>query len=228
MENLLPIAEAHLSQTWNAPVLLGSPISLEERDHVLRLEVLQAPGNAPASLILKSFRCFSPEQTYDPQDGKLESPAGRLLGEWASLQFLGDQYGAGPLAPRLYAGDVEAGFFLMEDLGQGEQPHQLLMGEDSQAAAEVLLHISRRLGEMHALTSGKELEFLSLRHRLGPFEHQPRHTCSRVATSAEGGLATLGYSLDIHSQSEIATVIDQLSEPGPFHTFTHSDPCLDN
>src|SRR5437660_6905813 len=87
---ILRAAENVLSQHFGGMVQLEKADALDgtiTRSGVMRCGVLEAPGGAPETVILKRF--FAAEgSVYDPADGKHSSPAWRLFNEWAGLQFL--------------------------------------------------------------------------------------------------------------------------------------------
>lgn len=219
-------AEKHLTHTWGGPVRLANPEPLDERDHVARFMVLEAPPGAPTSIILKGPRLHK-GQAYDPEAADPTAPAHGLFDDWASLQFLSQVAEAELLAPRFYAGDRALGFFLMEDLGEGHNPAEVLVGDNAAAAETFLLEIMQRLGQLHARTIGRPEEYHQLRARLGPYQVDPgRYT--RLAANFRETLAKLAVPLRPGAAAELNQVIAVLLDPGPFLAFTHGDPCPDN
>ncbi|MGH6972183.1 MAG: hypothetical protein ACREEQ_11280, partial [Caulobacteraceae bacterium] len=110
------------------------PLREPGRSQVYRLAV--SGGRAP-SVILKAPVADEPA----PQ-----SAQDRLCNEWAGCAMLGTL----GLGPQPIAGDTEALFCLMEDLGAGETLADALTSDDPDRATASLFAYARGLGAMHA------------------------------------------------------------------------------
>jgi hypothetical protein len=220
------IAERVLSETFGGPVRLEDGIALKERAHVARFAVREAPSSAPASVIIKQARIWE-GQSYDPDSTDLRAPSAHLFNDWAALQFLSQVAGDARIAPQFYGGDRAAGLFVLEDLGMGISPDQVLLGSDPVAAEATLIELAGALGRMHAATIGRQAEFDRLRDALGP-----RPAEAQAYGWLVDGLQTTAAALDVPlrpgATDDLAVVIDVLADPGPFLAYTHGDPCPDN
>ena len=104
MEAIIAAAERVLSEAWGNPVRLSAAerqSGTMNRSRVLRCPVLEAPGSAPATVIVK---CFQGDggQAYDPQETQPGSPAARLFNKWAATQFLSGLPAEPRLCSRIY------------------------------------------------------------------------------------------------------------------------------
>lgn len=220
------IAEKHLTEAWGGPVRLSDPETLQERAHVVRCMVSEAPGEAPTSVILKGPR-LRDGQHYDPEAADPTAPAQDLFDDWAGLQFLSQVAEAELIAPRFYAGDRALGFFLMEDLGEGPSPADVLLGDEAATAETTLLEIMQRLGQLHAHTIGWRENYEQLRAQLGPYQVDPERY-ARLAANFRETLEKLAVPLRPSAAADLDRVSAALGDPGPFLAFTHNDPCPDN
>ena len=111
--------------------------------HVARLTVTQAPTSAPSTIILKRWRVEG-EERYDPSF----SSAG-LFNDWASMEFLANVMGNNSCAPRVYVGNQDAGFIVMEDL-TGQYPlEEALRNGNAVQATQALIEYGKLLGLLH-------------------------------------------------------------------------------
>jgi hypothetical protein len=178
--------EKLLSASLGDVVRLGEGDLLDERTHVVHFQVLEGPAHAPTSVIAKGWRSWD-ETQYDPESTELMSPSMRLFNDWAGLQFLNQVMGKACPAPHFIAGDRQSGFFVMEDIGSGQNPAYTLLGSDPILAKAQMLEIATTLGRMHAATIGKKDEFDQLRSRLGPQISYEAGYVKRMISKASAG-----------------------------------------
>ena len=221
-------AERLLAETFGGAVRLGAGEPLQEREHVTRFAVLEAPASAPASVIAKRPR-LREGQVYDPESADPTSPAASLFDDWAGLQFLSVVMGAASPAPRFYAGDRAVGLFLMEDLGQGVNPADILLGADAPAAENFLLDMAAALGQLHARTTAHADEFTQMRGALGPYDVSPLQKRYRAWWGEfEKMLAGLRLTPRPGALADMDRILAAVADPGLFRAYTHGDPCPDN
>src|SRR5215213_5930837 len=93
-------AEEMLVGAFSGPVRLDGGVPLRERDTIFRFAVLDGPGGAPPSVVVKGATPRD-DQPYEPEAGEFMSQARRLFNDWAALEFLGQVMGDESPAPRL-------------------------------------------------------------------------------------------------------------------------------
>lgn len=219
-------AEAVLAGALGATVRLAPGTNLSGRDHVFRFEVLDGPGGAPASVIVKRSRDWG--GTYDPGSTDPRNPAWGLLDDWASLQFLNEVAGDASLAPRFIGGDSQIGLLAIEDLGTGDRPDELLLGNDAAVAEQAMIDLAATLGTLHARTIGKQADFDRIRDGLGrrkPPEHDP---VADLGPAVKATIDVFGLTTPAGLDDELQALTAALQQPGPFLAYTHGDPCPDN
>src|ERR671933_414046 len=86
--------------------------------------------------------------------------------DWASLAFLSTLEEATGVAPHLYAGDVRARFFVMEDLGGSRSLEHLLDNADAATVVEALGSLATSMARLVVATSGREESFERMRATL--------------------------------------------------------------
>jgi hypothetical protein len=84
----------------------------DRRDRVWRCTLDAQSDDAPKSVIVKHIR----PAHYAPDD-VTQLDTRRFFGEWAGAEFL-SRLGDGQHGPRFYGGDRQAGFIVIEDMGQ--------------------------------------------------------------------------------------------------------------
>ncbi|EFH83846.1 hypothetical protein [Ktedonobacter racemifer] len=218
-------AESILSERFGGRVRLGEGEELQgsARSRVLRFPVLEGPDTAPESVIVKhtNSEAFARESGSDA--------AWQLFNDWASLQFLGQVDASEPFAPAFYGGDAQVGLYVMEDLKAGTRLDHLLLGSDAEAAEAGLMAYARLHGRLHALTAGREAEYLRIREQLGPAESSNSYYNYEWLSSALYEIAEL---LDVPvapgAEEELQSLRDFLLAPGSFNVFVQSDAAPDN
>lgn len=150
-------AEKLLAATWGQNVKLTAHAPLKSNHVVLRCDV---EGTAPFTSVILKHVTFG-----DLTDKKQAWMHQRFLNECASLQFFTNLQQ--PFTARWLAGDVDAGLFIVEDLGNHPSVQDIAFGQDSQLAAQAAVAYASALGELQAATMGKEHEFTALQKSLG-------------------------------------------------------------
>jgi hypothetical protein len=219
--------EQLLAVHFGGEVRLGQGTVLNEREHVARFSLLEAPAGCPATVIAKGWNAWG-DQTYDLESGEYDSPCVRLSSDWTGLQFLSAVMGEDSPAPRFIAGDQAAGFFVMEDIGSGIDPAQVLLGDDPHQAEVQMLALAAALGRMQAATAGQQADFERLRVRLGPVSSQESDRARSLVANWSASLEELGLRLPPGLRPDLDRVLQAVLAPGPFLAFTHGDPCPDN
>ncbi|HEY5002934.1 MAG TPA: hypothetical protein VII61_07270 [Ktedonobacteraceae bacterium] len=214
--DMIAITEHLLSDAFGGTIHLaeGDDLTASGRAGVYRLRVLVGPDNAPTSVIVKQARKY---------------PAGTFFNDWASLQFLSQIIPELSFAPRFYAGDVEQGIFVMEDLGKGQRLDHLLLGNDPVAAETALIEHATLHGRLHALTIGKQAEYDVIRNPLGSLEHDyDDPTLAWLAPTFHQSIDLVGVKPAPGVDRELAELAAAIQNPGPFRAFVQSDSCPDN
>ena len=184
------------------------------RAGVYRLRVLAGPDNAPDSVIVKQARIY---------------PSGTFFNDWASLQFLSQSIPDLSFAPRFYAGDAEQGIFVMEDLGKGQRLDHLLLGNDPVAAEAALIEHATLHGRLHALTIGKQADYVAIRNPLGSLEHDyDDPTLAWLAPTFHQSIDIVDVAPARGVDRELAELASAIQHPGSFMAFVQSDSCPDN
>jgi hypothetical protein len=141
----------------------------------------------------------------------------RLLAERSALEFLA----ALDLTPKLLAaGD---GLLVLEDLGPRPSLRELLLEGDDTA----LVDFARSLGRLHAATAGRAAEYYA-----GPGAwadpRVDRETYLALWRDGVDHLASLGTAMSTAAAHELAEVIAEIVEPGPFLALSNGDVGLNN
>jgi hypothetical protein len=155
----------------------------------------------------------------------------RFLNDWVGAEFLSSLHLDNPISPYFYGGDREQGFFILEDLGEHRNLIDPLLNGDSVRAESGLLKYYSCLGTLHARTAGKAEEFelmFSARFRdEQPFAEEMPDIGARMQRVNEL-LERLEVPINEELTGEIEMLTDAVSQPGPFLTYIHADPCPDN
>jgi hypothetical protein len=216
------IAERLLTETFGKTIRLAKGETLADRSHVFRFQMDDAPPDAPFGVIVKRARV---EGLFNPDDADRYSPAARLFNDWAGLEFLNQVMEGNSIAPQFYAGGQAAGLFVMEDLGEGTNPADVLLhGVDSDAEL-ALTSLMASLGKMHAATAGKEEVYAAIRGKLGRYVNW-HHEWNIAALHAFA--ETLDLQITSTVQRDIEQVANSIQQPRGFLVYTHGDPCPDN
>jgi Phosphotransferase enzyme family len=227
-DTLRPAVEAILQNRFGGRVRLDSGVPFEagSRAQVYRFTILDGVAGLPATVIAKRAAGRG-GKTYDPDDPT--GPAWWLFNEWAGLQFLDALGGERPPAARFYGGDRAAGVVALEDMGVAAHLHTFVLGSDPAAAETALIGLATTLGRMHALAADKTGEYRRLRDALGPANPEALlDGYDWLAPAFDGMAAALGITPAPGTGTDLAALRAALRDPGPFLTYLHGDPCLDN
>lgn len=218
--------ERLLTDAFGGAVRLDDGESVEDRRYVWRFKVLDGPSHAPASVICKGTRDWG--VPYDPDSTSPYNPAHGLLADWAGLELLSQVAGDEQIAPQIYAGDRALGLIVIEDLGVGERPDHVMLGDDAAAAETVMVELAATLGKMHARTIGHEADYQAIRKRIGGLPASDRHDQATLGLALRSTIDVLGITAPPGLDEEVRRLTDAIEHPGPFLAYTHGDPCPDN
>ncbi len=220
------ITERLLSDAFRGAVRLDDGTAVEGRDYVLRFNVQDGPAAMPERVISKRARSWG--MPYDPDSPDPNNPAHGLLADWTGLELLSQVAGDAEIAPRFYGGDRALGLIVIEDLGTGDRPDHLMLGDDPAAAEAVMVELAAKLGTMHARTVGRTPDFEAIRARLGARTVQDRHRDATLGTALRATIDVLGVAPPPGLDDELRLLTEAIMHPGPFLAYTHGDPCPDN
>lgn len=201
---------------------VGVSISCWERLtpwYVVRCHLAGSPARLPESVIVKGLR-------EDP-NGSRTDPR-QVLTEKAALEFLADL--GLRIAPRLLAGDIGANLLVLQDLAPRIPLAAVLQGGDPEKAKNGLSAFARALGELSAATVGLEDTYYARRSALGSVD--PR--AERVRFMGNGWTETRGYTEALgvapsgQVETELASVVAEIADPGPFLSFSNGDAGSNN
>lgn len=219
-----------LEQTWGDVVELDEGTILTGRNHIHRFQIKNHQAiSSPPSIVVKEAQLWEGD-IYDPNASTGASV--QLCNDWAALEFLREIASNSHLSPRVYAGDREQGFIVMEDV-QGSDPVDALQSNDREQAEQRLVAIAKTLGQLHALTSGHEQTFQQRRDRLGQRSgetdiHGYFYGYTWLYSALQPALTAMSLHLGDATTADLQTLVETLEQPGPFQVFTHGDPCPDN
>ncbi|MBD2102322.1 phosphotransferase [Leptolyngbya sp. FACHB-261] len=207
------------------------------RNLLLRCLTDPAP-NLPSSFILKKIET----KVYNPEDTASWETM-RFFKDWVGAQFLSTISRRSNHSPHCYGGDRKLGFSMLEDLGTHSSLVEPLLAKDSNQAEKTLLKYATRLGQMHSDTIGRAAEFEALFHSISPTAQMSSlHMTSQAARlpiqaanglnqclqNLQARLESLGIQAESGLAQELASIVDAITNPGPFLAYVHADPCPDN
>jgi len=246
-------AEKLLSNMFDHSVRLSNGRTITSRSHIHRFDVIDGPQDLTKSIIVKQTRDI---QNHTLEPSGYPSQSWFLFNDWAGLQFLQQVVPDNSLSPRFYVGDRKQGIIISEDVRSSRMLSSFLQKHNPLAAENALVQFATSLGKMHARTMGKQQEFDSLRDSLAarldtwgwvpPWLRQEIEFAKFLSTM-DGRTSESGFNshlwmesvfnratsiLDVTpisgAEKDLALLIDKISNPGPFLTFTHGDPCFEN
>src|SRR5262249_2965920 len=105
--------ERLLSTAFSAPIRIdgGEILQGSDRSEVRRFRLFERPADAPPTVVVKRVLARDNESPGVP-----DSIASQFFNDWAGLQFL--KIVGVSFTPTVYAGDRDAGFVIMEDMGR--------------------------------------------------------------------------------------------------------------
>jgi hypothetical protein len=196
---------------------LGGP---QRRNFIARTVALDERG-AALPVIIKAARAPG----YDATAANLLERAG-VAREWVATTLVSARARAREHGCALLAGDLATGTLVFEDLGAGAAclVDPLLHG-DAATAENALLGYATALAHLHADT----VNCLAAYHEIG-----------RAIFGSALRDRALGYSVEAEAKDivaklahappadELQLLSSRLSDPGPWLSLTHGDPCPDN
>jgi hypothetical protein len=212
---LLKDAGSQLSKALGASLTLTNPRKLSSQHFMFRCDV-QGGGADLATAIIKKM-------DLDRDDGEGNH---RFRNEWASLEFLTALEIQPPLAPRLLASDLNAGYIVMEDLGDHPDIQELMFADDDGIAEEALVQMGALLGSMHAATVGREAEFRKVQATLGaqtPLSDGTLDMRERMQALHDSFAALRVETTPAFFERIAALEADLQSPQHPFRAFAHCD-----
>jgi hypothetical protein len=138
--------------------------------------------------------------------------------DWACQYFLSDLAGTRGLGPEFFAGDERLGFYMLEDLGLGQDLGTVLLLEDGRGRLAAGL-LSCALAGLHAGTWGRERPFGLLRERLGGRAPERGEELKAWRARLEKVLRERAQPL----APALDAIAKELADPGEFLTLTHGD-----
>lgn len=152
-----------------------------------------------------------------------------LWNEYAGLAFMAGLPEPTTAVPRLYGGDRELGFVIMEDYGDEHSLADVLLRGDAKAARQAMFGYVDALLAVHLATFDHTEAFTSLRESFSPGGGRQSQSVEETWETLTGRLAELDAGLDA-GQAVIAKdwIAAQLEEPSGWHAFTVNDCCPDN
>ena len=154
-----------------------------------------------------------------------------FLNDWIGAEFLSSLHPDDPISPVFYGGDLNQGFFVLEDLGEHRSLVDPLLHGDAAMVETGLLKYGACLGTLHAMTAGKAGMFGAMFSAKFPGQRpfaDEIHELGARMKKVQLELDQLGVPTNSRLAGEIQLVTDAVSLPGPFLVFIHSDPCPDN
>lgn len=197
--------------------LLSKPA---RRNLIARALAVDDDGKA-RSVIVKATRAAG----YDPAaDNALEACG--LIREWVATAYVSAHAAGRDHGCALLAGDVEAGILVFDDLGAGlgSLVDPLLDGT-AVDAERALAAYATALGRLHADTVGCLQAHHDTYRSIFGCERALRQPGWRVENDAKAVVDRLGHP---PPAGELELLSARLSEPGPWASLVHGDPCPDN
>jgi hypothetical protein len=225
---LIKIAETIVSTSLGKPIHFTSMerLSGPGGDSILYRCVSASASEPTASfMIKKSAKSLLSVEHLSTEQGK------RFLNDWVGAEFLSSLHPGNRISPVFYGGDLEQGFFILEDFGEHHNLVNPLLQGDAVNAENGLLKYYTALGTLHAMTAGKanvfEAMFSTRFPGQQPFAEEMLGIEERIQKVYEL-LDQFGVPVNQALTDEIEKVTTAVSLPGPFLTYIHGDPCPDN
>ncbi|MGC5012943.1 hypothetical protein ACLQ2R_19445 [Streptosporangium sp. DT93] len=212
--------EELLTKAFGVPVALGRLERLAPWA-VLRAHLADPGAGLPSSVIVKWPR--------DDPGGLRDDP--RLVAtERAALRFLAEDLGFA-LAPRVLAADAAAPLLVLEDLAPRTPLDRVLRRHGAEPPPAGLVSFARALGELGAATAGHAELYRARRSELGPAGADANATWPNTDgcwPHAVGHAAAFGVPLPGPAERELAGVLAEIADPGPFLCLTNGDSEANN
>ena len=149
---------------------------------------------------------------------------GRTFNEWAGFEFLSIIPEIRPHIPLFYGGDRQAGFILIEELGdiEGLLLMDTLSGDDPMLAEAALTESVKIVAKIHKATMGREREYRYFREDL-PLTQGLAYRFGRSIQRFGEVVEALGVTPQPGFHAELKAIFDELIDPGPFLTYIDQD-----
>ena len=226
--------ERLLTDYHQTPVVLERSTLLTNparRNRIWRCHLKASAAHVPETVIIKQVK----PDGYAPAD-PASWDTSRFFRDWAGAQFLSAFMREEGHGPAFYGGDVEQGFIVLEDMGEHMSLVAPLLEGDAASANHALLAFARRLGRMHASSVGKEEFYREIQRQISPAwaaidgkspEGEREERGKRVGEFTD--ICTrLGVEAGEDATQDLIGSLTRSTDPGPFKTFIHGDPCPDN
>jgi hypothetical protein len=228
LESLVATAATTLATAFATTLRLLPIETFAYQPHIIRCQVQSTRADLPTTIIIKQARNRG-GQIYRPDDPSFWGLAHRLFNEWAGAYFLQAVAPTAHFGPLLFAANRQAGFIVLEDLGNDTSVKDALLGRNSQQAEIELLTLAATLGRLHAATVSHRSDFEQVRDGLGPRDPTMYPRYAWYLQNSLGSLQVLwsefGIEPDSRLTSEVTMLATALAEPGEFAVYTHGDPC---
>lgn len=206
--------EALLTKAFGVPVVLDRLERLAPWA-VLRAHLAEPEAGLPASVIVKWLRTH-------PSGLRME--AGQVVTERAALRFLSEDLGL-DLAPGVLADDMAASLLVLEDLAPRTPLDRVLRRDGAVPPPAGLTAFARALGELGAATAGHAERYRARQPAVGL---DPMHSGADAWRRAAEHGAGFGVALPGPAETEVARLLAELADPGPFLALTNGDSEANN
>jgi hypothetical protein len=196
-------------------------LSSPDRRNLIARALARDDTDTMRPVIVKATRSSS----YDPAAEKALETSG-LVREWVATAYISAAAPGRDHGAALLAGDVEAGILVFEDLGEHlASLVDPLMSGSAEEAESALKAYALALGRLHADTVGCfESHHATYQSIFG--SARVRHPLGwRVEAEASIIESAIGHA---PPAGELEFLSSRLSDPGPWQSLVHGDPCPDN
>ncbi|WP_026256970.1 hypothetical protein [Actinopolymorpha alba] len=201
----------------------GGPVTIAHTDHlapwtVIRCHLAEPTPGLPTSVIVKWLRDHPTGFRTDPRQVCTERAALEFLAE---LQFR--------LVPHVLASDLAAGILVLEDLAPRVPLAGLLRDGGIAPSTGRLEAFARSTGQLAAATRWHSDAYHARRAALGPFDpNESERVLGHRWNETSQHLDTLGLAMTGSARRDLASVVAELANPGPFLAFTNGDTGTNN
>jgi hypothetical protein len=220
---LVARAEEALSKASGGVVKLGAlhPLGDPDRRNFIARAIAHSDGANIRSVVVKATR--SP--TYDPAAESLLQISG-LAREWVATAYLAARAPAREHGCALLVGDVPSGLLVFEDLGADVSSlvDPLLNGTADGAEGALTLY-AVALARLHRDTVGCFDAHREMFQSIFGAGRPVGRRGWRVESDADVVTKLIGGA---PPASELELLSSRLSDPGPWSSLIHGDPCPDN
>lgn len=216
--SLLFQIELSLSEAWGGEVRLLLQKILAETPHVIRLRCIQAPDLSPPTVIVKKNRFAGQNSVSDVGLHNL------FFRDWASLEFLQNIMGDETVAPRVFTGNKDEGYFVMEDLGNEAPLVNVLRNGAFSEASQAMSQYGALLGLLHGVSAGKSEPFNQVYQKMMAgccLEPEKFHHLFEMFIQ---NLRKLEIVFPATALDELWDAAEILEHTDRLNVFTHGDP----